>query len=94
MMSSWKQILTSKFFWLNLIGVLIQIGQYIMGQNLWPEYSNLLTVILTCLQIVSNAIAGTVQSQQVAKLKAVNTALKEYNTSLHKQLNLANTRLK
>ncbi len=56
----------SKFFWLNVIALLILVIQYFINNNAFPEYVGWEGLAL----VVLNAIAGMIQSQQVAKLKA------------------------
>ena len=66
----------SKFFYLNLIAILLLVIQYSINNNLAPAkfvpYETLAVIVL-------NAIAGMIQSQQVAKLKVrvKNNAAKE-----------------
>jgi hypothetical protein len=65
-MPFWK----SKFFWLNIIGLIINIGQYFITNNLAPNYTILITSIIGILQIIANSLAGLSLSNQNAKLKA------------------------
>ncbi len=64
------EILKSKFFWLNLIAILIEVAQYCITSSLFPEYTVLITTIIGFLTVISNAIAGMVQSSQVTQLKS------------------------
>lgn len=61
--------LKSRFFWINLIAILVNIGQYFLTENILPEYTMLITTIIGGLQIISNAIAGMSLSNQNAQLK-------------------------
>lgn len=59
------EIFKSKFFWLNLIAVLVLVIQYFITNEMfpaWAAYFSLAVVIL-------NAIAGMLQSQQMTTLK-------------------------
>jgi hypothetical protein len=60
---------TSKFFYINLIAILVNIGQYLLTSNIIPEYTELITFIIGGLQIISNAIAGMSLSSQTVQLK-------------------------
>jgi hypothetical protein len=62
-------MLTSRFFWLNLIGLVVNILQYVITNNLLPQYAFLITTIIGILQIILNAIAGMVQAQTLKKAK-------------------------
>jgi hypothetical protein len=64
------QIFKSKFFWITLLGILINALQYVITNNVIPEYTVLITSIIAILQIVATAIAGMVQTAQVNNLKA------------------------
>ena len=66
-------ILRSKFFWLNLIAVLVLIIQQIIDNNLLPQYGVYEAIAISVL----NAIAGMIQGQQVAGLKATLKKLKK-----------------
>ena len=57
---------TQKIFWLNLVGILIQILQYVLGQNFWPDQATILAIVLFALQTILNMIGG---GSQVANLK-------------------------
>ena len=57
--------LKSKFFYLNLIALLVLALQYIIQNNMFRQYlayEGLAVVLL-------NALAGMIQGQQVTKLK-------------------------
>jgi hypothetical protein len=64
-------VLSSKFFWINLIAVLINLGQYLFGMHFWPQYDLLITVIIGSLQVISNSIAGMTMTVRVKALKAL-----------------------
>jgi hypothetical protein len=59
----------SKFLWINIIAVIIQIGQYIAGQHYWPVADVPIAITLASLQIISNMLSGAVVSGQVVLLK-------------------------
>ncbi len=61
--------LKSRFFWINAIAILVNIGQYFLTENILPEYTMLITTIIGGPQIISNAIAGMSISNQNAQLK-------------------------
>jgi hypothetical protein len=58
--------LTQRIFWLNLIGFLIQLAQYLLGQHYWPGADVPLAIVLAALQILANMIGG---GTAMAKLK-------------------------
>jgi uncharacterized membrane protein YjfL (UPF0719 family) len=58
--------LKSKFFWLNLIAIIIMIIQYLIDNNSLPDYAKWEVLGI----VILNAIAGMIQSAEVAKLKA------------------------
>jgi flagellar motor component MotA len=58
--------LKSRFFWLNLIAIIILIVQYLIDNNSLPDYAKWEALFI----VVLNAIAGMIQSNEVAKLKA------------------------
>ena len=57
---------TQKIFWLNLVGLAIQILQYVLGQNYWPNLATVFAIVLFALQIIINMIGG---GTAMAKLK-------------------------
>jgi hypothetical protein len=70
----------SKFFWINAIALVVEIIQYFITNNLFPNITILLTSIIAILAIVSNAIAGTTISVRNAKLQLqVKTLTKKCN---------------
>ena len=63
----WKE----RIFWLNLIGGVIQLLQYLLGKNYWPGAATAFSIILAALQIALNMISGGVTvSRLKSKLKA------------------------
>jgi hypothetical protein len=62
-----------RIFWLNLIGFLLQLGQYLAGQNFWPSLAVPLAIVLVALQIIANMIGG---GAVVASLKNQAAGLK------------------
>jgi hypothetical protein len=64
------EFLKSKFFWINLIGVLINIGQYFITNAIDKDDTLLITSIIAILQIIANSLAGASISNQNAQLKA------------------------
>jgi|GEM_PF-1445158 hypothetical protein len=46
-------------FWLNLIGGLIDFGQWELGKNFWPGAAVDITIALGALQIIANMIGGS-----------------------------------
>ena len=58
-------VFSSKFFWLNLIAIVILVIQYFINNQIlvsYVAYEGLAIVVL-------NAIAGILQTQQVKNLK-------------------------
>lgn len=64
------QILKSKFFWINLLGLLVNVGQYFLTNNLAPDYTMLITTIIGVLQVIANSVAGIAVASQNTQLKA------------------------
>jgi hypothetical protein len=58
-------ILKSKFFWLNLIAILVLVIQYFITNEMFPAWAAYLSLAV----VVLNAVAGMLQGNQVAKLK-------------------------
>jgi hypothetical protein len=50
---------TNRFFWVNLIAVLIAILDAIIGQNMWPLYKDDFLLAIAILDAISNGILGT-----------------------------------
>lgn len=75
-------MLKSKFFYLNLIAVVLLGVQYAANNTMiprsWLPYEGLLVVVL-------NGIAGILQGQQVTKLKARNIEVGTRNAILTEQ---------
>ncbi|MDD5510617.1 MAG: hypothetical protein PHI12_07405 [Dehalococcoidales bacterium] len=67
---SWG-FLKTKWFWLNLIAIIILVIQYFVSNEMFPQYVAWEGLVL----VVLNAIAGMIQSGQ-------NTALKKQNAKL------------
>ena len=57
----WKQ----PKFYLNIIGLLVNIGQYFLTNHYLPQYAVYITIIIGVLQIVSNTIAAMVQNDSI-----------------------------
>ena len=49
---------SSKVFWLDVITILIGLGQQIIGNNIWPQYATIITMIIVVLGLIANAIVG------------------------------------
>jgi len=72
-MSDIINLLKSKFFWLNIIALVILTVQYTMKFSMLPDsWLPLEGLVLVLL----NAIAGMLQSQQLSKAKAEIVQLK------------------
>ena len=56
----------SKFFWLNLIALVLLIVNYFLSNDIFPNFN----VWWGLIVVVLNAIAGMIQATQVARLKA------------------------
>jgi hypothetical protein len=63
-------MLKSKFFWINLIGILVNIGQYFITNAIDKDDALLITSIIAILQIIANSLAGATVSNQNKQLKA------------------------
>jgi hypothetical protein len=68
----WK----SKFFWINLIPIVINVIQYVITNNLLPDYTLLFTTIIGLLQVILNAIVGIKAERTVIGLKKQIASLK------------------
>ena len=75
---NWNEFLKSKFFWLNLIAVFINLGQYFLTTNLASDYAVMITLIIGALQVIANSIAGANTSVKLAMVKVqLKAALKQ-----------------
>lgn len=59
------ELLKSKFFWLNIIAIVVLIIQYFIDNEMLAEYVKWEALAV----VVLNAIAGMIQSQQTTTLK-------------------------
>jgi hypothetical protein len=62
--------LKSKFVWINAIAIIVEILQYFITNNMFPNATVIITAVIAILTIIANAIAGATMSVRVAKLKA------------------------
>ena len=62
-MPAWMK---SKFFWLNVIAIIILIVQYFIQNQTFPQWVAFEGLAI----VVLNAIAGMIQGQQIATMKA------------------------
>ena len=79
------QILKSRFFWLNLIAIVLLVIQYFIQNEMFPQWVAWEGLVI----VVLNAIAGMIQNQQVVTLKQKNTILQTRNDSLTTELRRA-----
>ncbi len=61
--------LKSKVFWTAAVTVLLEIANYAISNNLFPEYTAFIGIIIVALGGISTAIGGTVNSVRVTALK-------------------------
>jgi hypothetical protein len=66
-------IFKSKFFYLNLIAVAVLVIQYVITNQLFPAWAGYFSLAV----VILNAIAGMIQGQQIANLKAKLKAMKQ-----------------
>lgn len=59
--------LKSKFFWINAIVIIVFVLNYLITNNLWPEYVDYFNLVIGVLGLISNMIAGTATSLRLAK---------------------------
>ena len=69
-MSKFWAILSNKVFWTLLVSGLISLAQWLLGQAFWPSAQVGITIALQILTIIAGLIAGTVQANTTAKIKA------------------------
>jgi hypothetical protein len=62
--------LSSKFFWISFIGIMVALANYFITNNLAPQYTVLIESIIGILTVISNYIAGFQTSTKLAKAKA------------------------
>lgn len=59
-------MLKSKWFWLNVIAIVLAVIQYFIDNQMFVDWLPLEGLVI----VILNMVAGMIQSQQVAQLKA------------------------
>jgi hypothetical protein len=63
-------IFKTKIFWVNLIALILNLGQYIITNNLLPEYAVVIAAFIGMLQVIYNTVAGVNLARENKFLKA------------------------
>jgi hypothetical protein len=64
-----KEIIFQKVVWLNILTLLVNLGQYFLTNSLFPKWAVPITIAIGVIQIIINSINGVQQNKNIKNLK-------------------------
>jgi hypothetical protein len=83
------KVLKSKIFWIALITVLVEIGGYILTNNLFPDFTAWVALAVAALGYISTAISSAATTARTeANISEVKASMIRMESQIRSQNNL------